>query len=375
MRDRLEAVERARDVEGDWLEVVVAAGADQRAGDAAERRKVSRRLLEDRPAPEQAARGVGASELVELGEALVDLESLLDVVGLARRRQEAVDDIAGALAVERGAVRDDRRERRVPAGERDPRRLGDLLPVAPALELERGLERQARRLGALRLLRARKPPGASIARRLRREPLVELAQADVGRSRPERLLEEARRRRAVGVRQEQRLANEIVRLLDRVVARLAPRAQPLDQAVAIAAGPRRALAEVGRERELGVELGGLAEQRVGLLGVVRDANRCLREEEGRAGPGLDGLGELGEHLRGLGVVDVRQARAHRRLERRFSAADLLEVVLRALRLARDLGDQGRREHALPLELPVLAPTGDERRDSFRRPRSPRRARG
>ena len=54
VRDRLRAVERARDLERDGLELLVAAGADERGGDAAEGGQVPGRLLEDAPPPEQA---------------------------------------------------------------------------------------------------------------------------------------------------------------------------------------------------------------------------------------------------------------------------------------------------------------------------------
>src|SRR5262249_47286064 len=161
----------------------------------------------DRAAPQKAARGVAAPALVELREALVDLEALDGVGRLARFRQELVDDLARAVPRDRRAVRRDRREHALACCHRLLRGRRCPLEIPGSCELGRGGEPEPRGFDAARLARALFAPRRAIRRELWREPLVDLAQRDVAGPRTERGLEERRARARVAVGQEERLAH------------------------------------------------------------------------------------------------------------------------------------------------------------------------
>ena len=81
------AVERARDGGRDRLDLVVAPLADQVVLDVPEARLVARRLLEDRPVPQQRARGVLPRGRVEDGEELARLAARARVLALGGGEQ------------------------------------------------------------------------------------------------------------------------------------------------------------------------------------------------------------------------------------------------------------------------------------------------
>ncbi len=108
---------------------------------------MARRLFEDGAAPEQRARRVAAAALVELGELLVGLEARHRIGGLAGARHQRLDEVAGAVTSEGGAVDDDRREQLLARRHGHAGAAGRALEIAAALEIERGLEREAGGLG------------------------------------------------------------------------------------------------------------------------------------------------------------------------------------------------------------------------------------
>ncbi len=346
-------------------------------------------LLQEGAAPEESAGRVGAAALVELGEALVDLEALVGIGGGARLGEERVDEVAGAVAREGRAVGDDGGEKLVAEGRgrrggrcfvplgrgglRDVARHhggagggGGALEVAGALVLEGGLEGEARGLGACRLGGAREAPAGAIGRRLGGEALEEVAEAGVLRAGAEGLLEEGSGAGGIGRREEHGLADEVVRLLDGIGGGVAASAEDLGDAVGVLRGAGGALGEVEGDREARV-LGDRLLEEAGALGgigvALGEAGGGLCEEDGgvRAGDGVGVRREDAREVRGLAVGG---ARADGSLVEGVGLAGAVEIEDGAIGLAGDLGDDGGGEGAVALASGVVGvPLGEGARDA------------
>ena len=192
------------------------------------------------------------------------------------------------------------------------------------------------------------PPRGPVGRRFGREALVDLAEGDVGGAGAQR--QPPRRGDAAAEASpseiEQRLAHQIVGLLGRIGAPcVATGADPAStQGVAIAAGARRALAQVVGQRELGIGLGGAAEEGVALVGVagLGQAHRGLHQEHRRAAPAFERLGVVGEDLGGALAVGVGGRRAGRGLASGVDAEHVRELVARPTRSRRRPRRSARR---------------------------------
>ena len=297
---------------------------------------------------QERARGVAASDAVDLGEPLVGLPPCALVGGALRLCEQLVDQLRGLAAFELRPLAGQAYERGPRAGG-----LGHTeYPgrVAGALVLVRDLEVEPRAGVAGRRRGQGLPEPATIVRSAGERPLVRLAQPDVVRSPLMRLGDPRRRRVRVPLRDEPGLADAVDDELDRVRAGGPPLPDPAENLVGVPVPQGDSLGEVGRQRK---GRGSLERplQKVGAGRVVDGvfAYDRLEPRERSLHRRAEVVRELVELSGQIARRLQRRERAKGDLARRVESACRPVGAQRARRIPGALGDErrGKRRIRLP----------------------------
>ena len=261
----------------DRLEIVVATFPDQRMLEIPQARKVTLVVLEDRLVPQERARGVTASDPVDVGETLVRLALGDGIRRRLRLAEELIDEVCRFAPLELGALAHETDERRVGAGgrsraERPGRVAAALVRVAYGEVRERAGVADHR--PCLRF-----PVPVAIVGYGTERALVEVAQREVVRYLLVGVGDAGRAPLGIAPRDEAGLSKRVDDELGRVVSCRAAVGDPPDHVIHVPAAERDAFGEVRSERDGRCRLMRSLEE----IGAGRVVDRVLADHGFEAG--------------------------------------------------------------------------------------------
>ncbi|HND55972.1 MAG TPA: hypothetical protein PLV92_26325, partial [Pirellulaceae bacterium] len=321
--------------------------------------------FQNRSTPKQCVAWIVATNLVELRQTFVRFESFVGVVRPSRSGKQGFDELRSAVSSERHAVCAERSEQVFPCRRRFFGHARSVREVAVSFVFESRIEREASCFGTRGGRRSFRSECRAIGRSFRRQTFVQFAKTDVVRTCFQRVHEQARRVRGTFGRDE-RFAQVVARLFDRIVTRFASSMEPRDEAIAISRRPRDAFADVNRQRHLRIHFRCATQQFVPFIldGRTRIVDfeepvRRFGEDERGARTRLHRLRQLREDRCSVCRVRIRRRSSRRGFVCGIRRAGTIVTFVGELRIAGELGEQcgGERSIAIVFRL-VSAPSRD-----------------